>query len=203
MGIFPTQSYRISPLAKQEFSEKQKLSQTSDSATDRTDKSEKKNNLQQSENQFDAQRELQQLKSRDREVQAHEAAHIAAGGSLIRGTANFKYQRGSDGVNYAVGGDVSIDVSKEDDPHKNLQKAATIQRAALAPATPSATDHAVATQARQMATTAYVEIARMNQEQNSEQSTSAEPFRNANGAAQYQQLERGINPETDQLSEYA
>ncbi len=203
MDIFPAQSYRISPLAKQEFSEKQRFNQASDSSTDPTDKSEKKSNSQASKKPFDTQRELQQLKSRDREVRAHEAAHIAAGGSLIRGTANFKYQRGSDSANYAVGGDVSIDTSKEKNPHKNIQKATTIQRAALAPATPSATDHAVAAQANQMAAIARIEIARINQEQSSEQSTASKSARNTSGAAQYQQLERETDPEMGQLSEYA
>jgi len=206
MDIFSAQPYRISPLAKREFSEKQKFDQASaDTTTDPTDKSEKKSSSsEEAKNQAPIQRELQQLKSRDREVHAHEAAHIAAGGSLIRGGANFKYQRGPDGVNYAVGGDVSIDTSKEDDPHKNLQKAVTIQRAALAPANPSATDHAVAAQASQMAAVARVEIARMNQEQSSEQRAAiTESAKSNDGAAHYQQLERETNPEIYRLSEYA
>jgi len=205
MDIFSAQPYRISPLAKREFSEKQKFDQASaDTTTDPTDKSEKKSSSEETKNQAPIQRELQQLKSRDREVRAHEAAHIAAGGSLIRGGANFQYQRGPDGVNYAIGGDVSIDISKEDAPHKNLQKANTIQRAALAPANPSATDHAVAAQASQMAAVARVEIARMNQEQSSEQRAAiTESHKNNEGAAHYQQLERETNPEVYRLSEYA
>jgi len=198
MDIFSTQSYRISPLAKREFSEKQGLSHASDSTTHSYSKTDKENNPEEPENQPNIQHELQQLKSRDREVRAHEAAHIAAGGSLIRGGANFKYQRGDDGVNYAVGGDVSIDISKGSDPHKNLQKAEVVQRAALAPATPSATDHAVAAQANQMAAIARIEIARLNQEQGSEHATS-----NSDGAAQYERLEKETNPKTYQLSEYA
>jgi len=207
MDIFGVQPYRISPLAKREFSEKQKLDQTSDnsidSTKDSTNKLEKKNSPQETENQQNIQRELQQLKSRDREVRAHEAAHIAAGGSLIRGAANYKYQRGPDGLNYAVGGDVSIDISKGNDPHQNLQKALTIQRAALAPASPSATDHAVAAQASQMAAVARVEIARVVQVQNDEQVAASESPQNNAGVSQYQRLERETSSEAHLLSEYA
>lgn len=207
MDIFGVQPYRISPLAKREFSEKQRLSQASDnptdSSTDSTDKLAKKDGISETENQQQIQHELQQLKSRDREVRAHEAAHIAAGGSLIRGAANYKYQRGPDGLNYAVGGDVSIDISKGNDPHKNLQKAVTIQRAALAPANPSATDHAVAAQASQMAAVARVEIARMMQAQNDEQVAASKSSQKSDGAAQYQRMEKETSSEAHLLSEYA
>ncbi len=203
MDIFSTQSYRISPLAKQAFSEKQKLRQASNTTTNPIGKSEKKTNSQESKNQFNVQRELQQLKSRNLEAHEPEATHIAVGGSLIRSAANFKYQRGSDGVNYAAGGDLSIDISKEDGPHKNPQKAVTIRHAALAPANPSATSHAVAAQASQMAAIAHVEIARMNLKLSNEQFIASEPSRNNGGAAQYQQLERETNPEKYQLSKYA
>jgi len=58
------------------------------------------------------QRQIQRLTARDRVVRSHEAAHIAAGGSIIRGSANFSFQRGPNGVQYAVGGEVNIDTSK-------------------------------------------------------------------------------------------
>lgn len=51
---------------------------------------------------------LQQLKSRDREVKAHEQAHLAAGGQYVQGGANYSYRIGPDGKMYAVGGEVSI-----------------------------------------------------------------------------------------------
>jgi len=199
MDIFSAQPYRISPLAKRSFSEKLKLGQTVDASTQPTDKSEKKGSAKEPENQLNIKYELQQLKSRDRQVRAHEAAHIAAGGSLIHGGTNFKYQQGPDGIGYAVGGDVSIDISKERDPHANLQKAGVVQRAALAPANPSATDYAVAAQASQMAVIARIEIARLNQEQR----TTSEPPNATHGAAQYQRLERETAPNAYQLSEYA
>ena len=62
-------------------------------------------------------KQVQELKTRDREVRAHEAAHLAAAGSLAIGGASYSYQRGPDGVQYAVGGEVSIDTSAvEGDP---------------------------------------------------------------------------------------
>ena len=93
---------------------------------------------------------------------------------------------------------------KMSDPNKNLRKAETIRRAALAPATPSGKDHAVAAQASQMATIARIDIARLNQEERSEQAEAAsESPRTADGAAQYQRLERETNPNAFQLNEYA
>jgi len=98
------------------------------------------------------------LQARDRAVRAHEQAHVAAGGSLVISGPSYTYQKGPDGVNYAVGGEVNIDTSKEPDPEATLQKAQQIRRAALAPADPSAQDRAVAAQATQLATEARVEL---------------------------------------------
>ncbi|MDV7392559.1 putative metalloprotease CJM1_0395 family protein, partial [Arthrospira platensis SPKY1] len=56
-------------------------------------------------------RELQQLQQRDREVRAHEMAHVAAGAGLVTRGASYTYQTGPDGQRYAIGGEVSIDTS--------------------------------------------------------------------------------------------
>jgi hypothetical protein len=105
-------------------------------------------------------RQLQQLKARDREVRAHEAAHVAAGGNLVRGGASFTYQQGPDGQQYAIGGEVSIDTSKvANDPEATLQKANQIRAAALAPSSPSSQDRSVAAKASQLAIEARAEIA--------------------------------------------
>ncbi len=103
-------------------------------------------------------KEIQKLKARDREVRAHEAAHIAAGGSVVRGGARLTYDRGPDGVLYATGGEVSIDTSEASTPVETLDKAERIRRAALAPANPSPQDRSVATQAARMAIQARHEI---------------------------------------------
>lgn len=112
----------------------------------------------------DEQREVERLKERDREVRAHEAAHQAAAGRHARGGASYEYETGPDGKRYAVGGEVQIDTSKvSNDPQATLEKARTIQRAARAPAEPSAQDHQVAQQAAAMAAQAQREIAAEHQ----------------------------------------
>jgi len=114
---------------------------------------------QESELNAEEKRELEQLKARDREVRAHEAAHKAAAGSLARGGAQFEFESGPDGRRYAVGGEVSIDTSKvSGDPQATISKAHTIRRAANAPAQPSGQDRAVATQANRMEAEARQEL---------------------------------------------
>lgn len=96
---------------------------------------------------IEEQRMLTDLKVRDREVRAHESAHRAAGGDLVR-SGSYDYQQGPDGKRYAIGGDVQIDTtSVPDDPRATADKMAQVIRAALAPAKPSPTDLAVAAQA--------------------------------------------------------
>jgi hypothetical protein len=60
---------------------------------------------------------------------------------------------------YAVGGDVSIDVSPGSTPEETVAKAEQIRRAALAPAEPSGPDRAIAAKAAQMAAKARMEVA--------------------------------------------
>ena len=100
---------------------------------------------------------VQALKARDSEVRRHEQAHAAAAGPY-GGAARFKYQRGPDGRSYAVGGEVSIDVSPESSPRATARKMAVVIRAAQAPADPSAQDRSVANQARQVKQQAESEL---------------------------------------------
>jgi hypothetical protein len=92
---------------------------------------------------------IRELASRDREVRAHEQAHQASGGEYA-GAAVFSYRRGPDGKQYAVGGEVSIDISRESSPADTIDKAERVRRAALAPAEPSAQDRRVAALASQL-----------------------------------------------------
>ncbi len=106
------------------------------------------------------QQQLQSLKNRDREVRAHELAHQAVGGQYVTRGARYDLEKGPDGRLYAVGGDVSIDTSPvPGDPQATLAKAQVIQRAALAPANPSATDRQVAARASAMMQQARIELA--------------------------------------------
>lgn len=102
---------------------------------------------------------VEKLKARDREVRAHEQAHLSAAGSLAVSGANYDYVTGPDGQRYASGGDVGIDMSEvAGDPQATLLKADTIRRAALAPANPSAQDQSVAARAVAMANKARAEL---------------------------------------------
>lgn len=113
--------------------------------------------------------QIQKLKSRDRVVRAHEAAHIAAGAGIVRGGANFSFQRGPDGVQYAVGGEVKIDTSKvSGDPQATLEKAEKVRAAALAPAQPSTQDRNIAAKAAQMSIEARAEISQNSNSENDE-----------------------------------
>ncbi len=106
-------------------------------------------------------REVEELKRRDREVRAHEQAHLAAAGGYATGGARYTYKMGPDGKRYAVGGEVPIDVSEvPGNPQATLQKAMTVRRAALAPSNPSAADRSIAARASMMAAKARQEMAR-------------------------------------------
>lgn len=114
------------------------------------------------------QQEIDKLKQRDREVRAHERAHSSVGGQHA-GPPQLEYERGPNGVLYAVGGEVSINTSPvPDNPEATLAKAEQISRAALAPVDPSAQDRLVAAQAQGMAIEARAEIAEKARPENSE-----------------------------------
>ena len=109
------------------------------------------------------QKQIDELKARDREVKTHEQAHIAAGGSYVKGGATYDYQTGPDGKQYAVGGSVNIDTSPVDgDLEATIAKAQVVIKAALAPAEPPVQDQKVASAARQMMNEARKELTSQN-----------------------------------------
>jgi hypothetical protein len=108
--------------------------------------------------------EVAKLKARDREVKAHEQAHLSAAGGIATSGPTFTYQLGPDGIRYAIGGEVNIDTSPvAGDPQATIRKAETIQKAANAPASPSDQDRKVAAAAAQMAAKAQTELLQKNQ----------------------------------------
>lgn len=109
--------------------------------------------------------QIQQLVAIDRKVRAHEQAHLAAAADLARSSANFGYTTGPDNRQYAVSGEVSIDVSEARTPQETITKAQRIRAAALAPADPSAQDNRVAALASQMENEARAEVARLAQDE--------------------------------------
>lgn len=102
---------------------------------------------------------VRELATTDRNVRAHEQAHLSAAGGLAMGGASFQMVTGQDGQRYAVAGEVRIDVSPAHSPEETIRKARIIQAAALAPVDPSGADRAIAAQARAMEQQAQAELA--------------------------------------------
>lgn len=107
--------------------------------------------------------EIRQLSQRDREVRNHERIHASIAGAH-GGTPSFQFQRGPNGVLYAVSGSVSIDLSVvPGNAEATIRKAEQIERAALGPSDPSGADRAVAAKARSLANQARAELAKDNE----------------------------------------
>lgn len=93
-------------------------------------------------------RQVTRLQDVDSRVRQHEAAHKSAGAG-VTGAMSYSYVIGPDGRQYATGGEVSIDLPPSgSDPEVTIRALEQVIRAALAPADPSTTDHAVAAAAR-------------------------------------------------------
>lgn len=85
---------------------------------------------------------------RDREVRAHEKAHLMSLGGAAASPVQLTTRRGPDGQTYAVGGSIKVDLSiVPGDPRATLDKAQAVLRAAAAPGNPSAADKHVAADA--------------------------------------------------------
>lgn len=175
--------------------ESNRLSDARDRAAPVDDREQRKQQAEKQRREAE-QKIVDQLAARDREVRAHEQAHAAVGGQYAS-SPNYTYQRGPDGVSYAIGGEVSIDTSPiPNDPEATLRKAEQIARAANAPAEPSGQDRVVAAQAAKMAQQARVEISRQAQEKVQEekpiQSEEASPVDDieARKAAEQEALEK-------------
>ena len=106
----------------------------------------------------DQRAEVAKLAARDRDVRAHEAAHLAAAGALATGV-EYTYQLGPDGKLYAVGGNVKISVPGGLSAEQRLADARQLRAAANAPTDPSGQDMTVATQAGQMEADALQQLA--------------------------------------------
>lgn len=122
------------------------------------------------------QKQVNELKARDREVRAHEQAHKAVGGAYT-GAISYEYQKGPDGRSYAVGGEVPIDASAiQGDPEATIEKMRVVKAAALAPAEPSGQDRKVAAQADATAAQARAEL-NAQQAEETDPSTPGDPLR--------------------------
>lgn len=111
---------------------------------------------------------VEELKARDREVRAHEMAHLASAGQHARGGPSYTFQQGPDGRRYAIGGEVPIDVGEEKTPEQTIQKMRAVRSAAMAPANPSPADRSIAASASALEAQARQEI-------QAEQAKAAQP----------------------------
>lgn len=128
---------------------------------------------------------VRELERTDRKVRAHEQAHMAAGGNLVKGRAQYQYQTGPNGKKYAVGGEVQIDISPiANDPGATIRKMQQVRRAALAPSDPSAQDRAVAAKASQIEQQARAEL---NQQRLEEMTQKSKKITNVYENKQQQQ----------------
>ncbi len=109
--------------------------------------------------------ELTRLQNRDREVRAHEQAHLSTAGRWATTGPSYIYQAGPDGKRYAVGGEVGISTSPvPNDLEATIAKARQVRAAALAPARPSGQDLRIAAEASSMEQRAQQALARARRE---------------------------------------
>jgi len=103
---------------------------------------------------------VSKLEARNREVIAHEATHMAAAGGYIKGAPSYTYQIGPDGKSYAIGGEVTVDMSPiPGNPRATITKMMAIRAAALSPSEPSGQDMSVAAAAAQIEAQAQAQLA--------------------------------------------
>lgn len=139
---------------------------TADEATKEKDPQERLEDAQEKRDSQQEEEMVRELKQRDTEVKMHEQQHISSAGGHIRSGPSYSYQIGPDGKRYAIGGEVSIDVSPvPDNPEATILKAQTVRRSALAPSSPSAADHAVAADANRMERNARRQIEQRRQQE--------------------------------------
>ena len=103
------------------------------------------------------QKAVKELKTRDDEGRRHEEQHQSAGGQYAS-SPTYDMTKGPDGVMYATGGEVRIDLAKESTPQATIDKMNQVRAAALAPQEPSAQDRRVAARAAQLAGEARAEL---------------------------------------------
>lgn len=140
-----------------------------------SDNTEQEKAQEQALNEQEAQElsQIKELKARDTEVRIHEQAHAAVGGQHA-GSPSYEYQRGPDGTNYAIGGEVQIDVSEvPGDPQATIDKMQTVRAAALAPAEPSSADRSIAANATQKLAAAQAELTQSKNSESNELETSS------------------------------
>ena len=103
-------------------------------------------------------KQVDKLKSREKEVITHELRHQSVGGQYASAPSYGK-EKGPDGRSYITDGSVQISVSEESTPEKTISKMQQVYAAALAPAEPSSADRSVAAKAKSIEASARAELA--------------------------------------------
>jgi len=149
---------------KDEFSDNEAGTEADTEDSQAAEKSPDSSPAPNSREEFTEKKILNELKLRDQEVRSHELAHASVGG-VTTGAPSYTFEVGPDGKKYAVGGEVSVDLtSVKGDPRATITKMQKVHAAALAPANPSAQDSRVAATAAKIILQAQSELSAINLE---------------------------------------
>jgi hypothetical protein len=159
----PPLTYEKPQISQNQLFDGQQTSQNKDNGSEQSAGREDAESRQKEQQQAE-ETELKDLKQRDLDVRAHEQAHAAIGGQHAA-SPKYEYERGPDGRQYAVDGEVSINISAESTPEETVRKMQQVKAAALAPTQPSSQDLRVAAEATQKSVEARTDIAKEKAEQ--------------------------------------
>lgn len=141
-----------------EHKEEQKQNSSGQPVTNEDEKTNDASETDSQHKEVQQERIINELEDRDKEVRTHELAHASVGGS-VTGSPNYSFKTGPDGKKYAVGGEVSVDLSiVSGNPTATIAKMQKVHAAALAPVNPSAQDRRVAANAIQIILQAQSEL---------------------------------------------
>ncbi len=107
----------------------------------------KRNNILKNELNQAEKMAVRDLQAKDRQVRAHEQAHVAASGRISVSAPMYEYETGPDGRRYAVGGSVNYNVPQARTPEEEKLLAQQLRQMALAPMDPSPKDRSIAAEA--------------------------------------------------------
>ncbi|MBW3530851.1 putative metalloprotease CJM1_0395 family protein [Shewanella sp. NKUCC06_TVS] len=165
-AVFAPNDNQLEKQVQEEESRKQQIAAAEEAKQQSLVQQAQKQEIQAQEKvQAQQQQQVDELKTRDSEVKAHEHAHATVGGQYAQ-SPSFKYEKGADGQRYATDGEVQIDVSPVGgDPLATINKMKQVYAAAMAPVDPSSADIRVAAEALQKMNEAKVMLAEERQKQ--------------------------------------
>lgn len=165
-AVFAPNDNQLEKQVQEEESQKQQIAAAEEAKQQSLVQQAQEQEIQAQEKvQAQQQQQVDELKTRDSEVKAHEHAHATVGGQYAQ-SPSFKYEKGADGQRYATDGEVQIDVSPVGgDPLATINKMKQVYAAAMAPVDPSSADIRVAAEALQKMNEAKVMLAEERQKQ--------------------------------------